>query len=200
MAPTIDRKTYSYSDYKTLTEQLVVEGKTTGPNQSEAMAHYTKMNMVRMNRLDKTLKLDSALVDAVKGLGDSYDWTVITEAWCGDAAQNLPVISALAEHNSAIDLKLVLRDENLDLMDQHLTNGGRSIPKLLIYKKDTGEVVTTWGPRPAPVQKMVVEYNQIDKETRPPYSEFVKVVQVWYNKDKNKTLQTELLEVLKGIN
>ena len=199
MVPTIDRKTYTYSDYLNLTEQLVAEGKTTGPNQSEAMAHYTKMNLVRMNRLDKTVKLDPALIEAVKNLGDRYDWTIITEAWCGDAAQNIPVLAALKEHNPNIDLTLVLRDENLDLMDQHLTNGGRSIPKLLVYEKDSGKVVITWGPRPAPVQDMVVEYKHMDPGRKPPYSEFVKVVQVWYNKDKNRTLQQELLDVFGGI-
>ena len=199
MVPTVDRKTYSYADYLALTEQLVAEGKTTGPNQSEAFAHYTKMNLVRMQRLDKTIHLNPDLVQAVRDLGSRYDWTVITEAWCGDAAQNLPIISALAEMNPAINLTLVLRDENLDLMDQYLTNGGRSIPKLLIYDKITGKVVATWGPRPQPVQQMVMDYKHMDPATKPPYMEFVKEAQKWYNKDKTQTLQRELLEVLQGI-
>ncbi len=199
MAPTIDRKTYTYAEYVALTEKLVAEGRTTGPIQSEAMAHYTKLNLTRMHRLDKTVHLRDELVEAVKALGNRYDWTVITEAWCGDAAQNLPIISALAEQNPEINLSLVLRDDNLDLMDQHLTNGGRSIPKLLIYDKITGQVVTTWGPRPAPVQQMVVDYKHMDKETKPPYQEFVVVVQKWYNQDKTQTLQQELLDVLQGI-
>ena len=199
MVPTIERKSYTYAEYRALTDQLVAEGKTTGPNQSEDMAHYTKMNQARMNRLDKTVKLNPELVEAVKSLGEGYDWTVITEAWCGDAAQNLPIIAAMAAENPAIELTLVLRDENLDLMDQHLTNGGRSIPKLLIYDKASGEVVNTWGPRPAPVQQMVMDYKQLDPETRPHYSELVKQGQVWYNKDKTQTAQQELLETLNNI-
>ncbi len=200
MLPTLDRKTFSYADYMALTEQLVAEGRTTGPIQSDAMAHYTKLNLVRMQRLNKTLKLDRILVDAVKAMGNRYDWTIITEPWCGDAAQNVPVLAALAVQNPGINLTLVLRDDNLDLMDQYLTNGGRSIPKLLIYEKESGKVVTTWGPRPAPVQQMVIDYKNMDADTKPPYTEFVKEAQNWYNKDKNHTLQQEMLEVFQSLN
>jgi len=199
MATTTNRKTFSYSEYRALTEQLVAEGRTTGPNQSEAMAHYTKMNHSRMKRLDKTIELNPELVQAAQNLGDRYSVTVITEAWCGDAAQNVPILAALTKHNPGIKLDLVLRDENLDLMDQHLTNGGRSIPKMLVYNKGTGEVVNTWGPRPAPVQQMVMDYKAQPESERLPYSEFVKEAQVWYNKDKTQTAQQELLAVLNTL-
>lgn len=199
MVPTTDRKTYSYSEYRALTEQLVAEGRTTGPNQSEAMAHYTKMNHSRMKRLDKTIELSPELIESAQKLGDRYAITVITEAWCGDAAQNVPILAALTKHNPDLKLDLVMRDENLDLMDQYLTNGGRSIPKMLIYDKAAEKVVNTWGPRPAPVQQMVMDNKALPEDERPPYSEFVKEAQIWYNKDKTQSTQQELLAVLNTL-
>ncbi len=194
-----DRKAYSYADYMGFTEKLIAEGRTTGPIQSDAMVHYTKMNLVRMQRLNKTIKLDPILVEAVEVTGDRYSWTIITEPWCGDAAQNVPVLAALAAQNPGTNLTLVLRDDNLDLMDRFLTNGGRSIPKLLICDKRSGDVVATWGPRPALVQQMVMDYKKMDHDSRPPYTELVEVLQNWYNKDKNRTLQQEMLDVLKAL-
>ena len=199
MTNTTLRTTFSYKEYMALTEKLVAEGKTTGPNQSEAMAHYTKMNLARMRRLNKTLSINEELETAISGLQGNYTFQVLTEAWCGDAAQNVPILAKIVDANPNFKMELILRDDNLDLMDQHLTNGGRSIPKLLVVDEDTKEVVATWGPRPAPVQQMVMDRKHMDESIRPPYSEFVQVVQKWYNKDKTQTAQAELTKVFSDI-
>ena len=196
MSHTTTRTTYSFDQYMALTEQLVAEGKTTGPNQSEAFAHYTKMNLQRMRRLNKTTQLTEALQAAVAQVDRPLHFLVLTEAWCGDAAQNIPIMAKMAEANPHIQLEFVLRDENLDLMDQHLTNGGRSIPKMLVNDPETGETLTTWGPRPEPVQKMVLDRKAQPAEEQVPYTEFILQAQKWYNKDKTLTTQAELTEVM----
>ena len=124
---------------------------------------------------------------------EEQTWLVITEGWCGDAAQNLPVINKLAEINTNIKLKLVLRDENLELMDLFLTNGGRSIPKLIALNKQN-EVLFTWGPRPKVATKMVADYKEKHGSLDP---QFKQDLQVWYNKDKGKSVQSDFIELLK---
>ncbi len=184
----------SYEAYRTMIDALYAESKTTGTNHSEEYLHHTKMNIHRMKRLDKTVVLNDELVAAAKAINTPYTWLTLTEAWCGDAAQNIPIVHQITTLNPNLELRLILRDEHLDLMDQHLTNGGRSIPKLIAINGEE-EIVGSWGPRPAPVQKMVETYKAM--ENKPPYSEFSKEVQQWYNKDKTVTFQQEFLAFLK---
>lgn len=197
MALVANRTVYTYQEYLDLTARLLEEGKTTGENHSEDMLHYTRMNQQRMKRLDKKVVLTSELENVVQNLDHKYTLLVLTEAWCGDAAQNVPIMAKIADSTPNIEIRLVLRDENLDLMDQYLTNGGRSIPKMIIIDETSGDVEGTWGPRPAPVQEMVMARKAMTE--KPPYSEFVVEVQKWYNKDKTATAQQELLEVFKDL-
>lgn len=187
----------NYDQYMTLLTDLLAEGKTTGDKQSEAMVGYGKMNVQRMKRLNKTIQLLPELEDVVQGLTRKMTFLVITEGWCGDAAQNVPVFNKLTEHNNQIDVKLILRDENLEIMDGYLTNGGRSIPKLIALDSSTLEVIGTWGPRPETAQVMVSEFKKIENGD---YSEFVKEVQLWYTKDKTNSMQQELITLLKAWN
>lgn len=187
----------NYDQYMTLLTDLLAEGKTTGDKQSEAMVGYGKMNVQRMKRLNKTIQLLPELEDVVQGLTRKMTFLVITEGWCGDAAQNVPVFNKLTEHNNQIDVKLILRDENLEIMDGYLTNGGRSIPKLIALDSSTLEVIGTWGPRPETAQVMVSEFKKIENGD---YSEFVKKVQLWYAKDKTNSMQQELITSLKAWN
>tara|TARA_R110002111_G_scaffold17236_2_gene43396 strand:- start:357 stop:977 length:621 start_codon:yes stop_codon:yes gene_type:complete len=187
----------SYDSYMNLLIDLLAEGKTTGANQSEAMVEYGKMNVQRMKRLNKTIQLQQELKDVLSGLTRKMTFLVLTEGWCGDAAQNVPVFNKLVEHTTNIDLKLILRDENLEIMDAYLTNGGRSIPKLIALDSSTLEVIGTWGPRPEAAQFMVTEFKKIENGD---YSEFVKEVQLWYARDKTNAMQNELIDLLKAWN
>lgn len=187
----------SYDRYMNLLVDLLAEGKTTGENQSEAMVGYGKMNVQRMKRLNKTIQLLPEFEEVLKGLTRKMTFLVITEGWCGDAAQNVPVLNKLSEQSNQIDLKLILRDENLEIMDAYLTNGGRSIPKLIALDSSTLEVIGTWGPRPETAQEMVSEFKKMENGD---YSEFVKVVQLWYAKDKTNSMQRELISLLKAWN
>lgn len=173
-----------------MVSNLVAEGKTTGPNQSEAMLHYTEMNLKRMKRLDKTAKLQPELAGMLGELERKYIWLVITEGWCGDAAQIIPILNAMAEASPNVSLRLILRDEHLDLMDQYLTNEARSIPVLICLDADSFDEIGFWGPRPLVPQKMVVD-NKDSHELS--HDELVLELQKWYNKDKTLSIQQELL-------
>jgi hypothetical protein len=128
-------KGMTYDVYLDLLKDLLSEGKTTGPNQDPGLFEYAKLNIQRMERIYKTLVVTEQLADKVKAINEKQTWICITEGWCGDAAQSLPLFARLAELNSNITLKLVLRDENLELMDRHLTNGGRAIPIVIALQE-----------------------------------------------------------------
>lgn len=187
----------SYETYMNLLFDLLAKGRTTGENQSEAMVGYGKMNVQRMKRLNKTIQLQPELQDVLKKLTRKITFLVISEGWCGDAAQNVPVFNKLTEYTNNIDLKLVLRDENLDIMDAYLTNGGRSIPKLIALDSATLEIIGTWGPRPEAAQFMVTEFKKLENGD---YTEFVKEVQLWYARDKTIAMQNELIDLIKAWN
>lgn len=113
----------SYEEYSDLLQTYAREEKTTGPTRSEDLVHYTKLNAQRSKRITKTVQLNEQLVAGLSNISEKHTWLLITESWCGDAANSVPVIAKLAEINAAIDLKMVLRDENTALMDQFLTRG-----------------------------------------------------------------------------
>ena len=182
----------SYEQFVYLTEQLLLEGRTTGPDQSESMVGYTRLNDRRMKRLSKTIKLNPSLVKKIEAIRKPLTWLVITEAWCGDAAQSIPVLAKMTGHNELLNMKLILRDENLEVMDAYLTNGSRAIPKLICLDANFQDV-GTWGPRPAPIQKMVMDFKKISDGD---YQSFSEKVQLWYARDKAVVLQQEILSLL----
>jgi hypothetical protein len=191
----ITETAYSYADYMLLMEKVVAENRTTGPKQSEEYAHYTKLNLARMQRLNKTVAVDEELKNLVSQISIPQTWYILTEAWCGDAAQNIPVPAAAALSNSSITVKLLLRDENPALMDAYLTNGGRSIPKLIAVDGDFNELFT-WGPRPAGANELMLRFKAEPTKT---VKEFVEDIQRWYIADKTKSIQKELTEILEGV-
>lgn len=184
---------FTYDEYKDLVSQLIKEGKSTGHNQTEALLHYSELNETRVKRLDKTIVIDEAIASKLKTVTKQYIWLVISEGWCGDAAQLLPIMNKMAEETASIDLKIALRDDNKDLMDLFLTNGSQSIPKLIILDKDTKNVLADWGPRPEPARKLITDY----KAQHGVVDEPVKVnLQKWYLQDKGQTTQRELIELM----
>ena len=186
-------KAMTYTQYRELIDRLLAENKTTGTNHEPDLIEYTRLNMHRMLRMEKTVKLDDELVQVLLSVQTKMIWVVITEAWCGDAAQNLPGIIKIADASPLIDVKLLLRDENLDVMDAYLTNGGRSIPKLIALDATTLKEIGTWGPRPVPAQQLVVELKQQDV----PFKEFAEKLHGWYAKDRSETLQQEFKGLLR---
>ena len=61
-----DKEALDYPSYRNLVDELLAQGQTTGPDDSEAMLHYTKMNVQRMNRVDKTAVLSEEILETLK--------------------------------------------------------------------------------------------------------------------------------------
>ncbi|WP_461789250.1 thioredoxin family protein [Pedobacter sp.] len=191
-----DKEALDYPSYRNLVDELLAKGETTGPDHSEAMLHYSKMNVQRMNRVDKTTALSADLLATLEGIKGKYKFLVITEGWCGDAAQIVPVINKMAlAAPDKIELKLTLRDKNLPLIDAHLTNGGRAIPVLLILDEAGNLVMPKWGPRPAVLQNLMAEW----KNEGVVMPELAEKLHGWYAKDKTVATQAELTELLRPL-
>ncbi|WP_348813149.1 thioredoxin family protein [Flavobacterium maritimum] len=188
---------YTYSEYKKVVSDLLEVGKSTGMRQSEELTHYTLLNETRLRRLDKTIKISEENVSKLHALKKQYIWLVIAEGWCADGAQSLPVFDKMAlETDGKIDLKIVLRDDNDDVMNDFLTNGARAIPKLIVIDKATGNVVGDWGPRPAGAVELIQNY----KKEHGVVDETAKAdLQMWYFHDKGLSTQNEIMELMQGL-
>lgn len=185
----------TYSIYRVLVDTLLENGKTTGTDHTEAMVHYSKMNVQRMNRVDKTAVLNEAMVAAISKLKKTYQLLVITEGWCGDAAQLIPIFQKMTEQvPEKFTLRLVLRDAHLPLIDAHLTNGGRAIPILLVLD-ETGELITKWGPRPEILQGFLPQWKAESVDM----FEAAEKLHLWYARDKTQTTQLELSSLISGL-
>lgn len=188
-----NKPVFSYDSFFIWMETLAKTGKTSGDNQTQVLADFTALNLRRMSRLNKTLNLDVELIEALNNISGPQTWVVITEAWCGDSAQSLPVIGKMANYTEKISLSVVLRDENPELMDKYLTNGSRSIPKLIVFD-DNDKELFTWGPRPLPAQQLFLEWKN-NKGVRT-WEDFELELHTWYAKDKSKSMQQEFIHLL----
>jgi hypothetical protein len=185
----------SYNGYMQLSEQLVAEERTSGPNQSAPYVHYTKLNFQRMKRLNKTVEVPAQLTKLLQQKATNWRWMTITEPWCGDAAQCVPVIEKLALAAGGVETLYILRDEHPTVMDAYLTNGGRAIPKLICLDEKGAEVFT-WGPRPAVIQEVM---NRLKADGVTEISEIVEAIQKAYNDDKQNGIYQEFEALLQQL-
>lgn len=130
------------------------------------------------------------LAERTRALPGAWRLLVLTEDWCGDAIDAVPVLARLAECTPALELRCLRRDRNLDLMDDHLTDGTRSIPKLLVYD-DAFVERGSWGPRPVELQVWVLAHGMgLTSAARYDY------IHAWHAHDGGRTIVTEVLDVI----
>jgi len=184
----------SYENYKTLVFSYSENNKTSGDEQIPERVAATKLNAQRIKRLDKQIELNSEIKNELSRINKKWTWVVLIETWCGDGAQNIPVIAKIAQHNPNIELKIILRDENPEIMSAYLTNGSRSIPKLICFDSDTKEEIGSWGPRPEKIQQMVKEFKLTNPHCT--HEELVKNIHLWYARDKGESTQKEFAALL----
>ena len=133
-----------------------------------------------------------ALEEAARA-GDGWKLLVISEDWCGDASNTVPVIAKLAELAPDIEMRVVKRDENVELMDAYLTNGSRSIPLAVVLDRGF-RPVGRWGPRPSELQEMVLREKKAGIR---PLPEIYRDVRRWYARDRGESTLREILGVIK---
>jgi len=141
----------------------------------------------------KRAKLPADVLEAARALpGGRWCLLALSEDWCGDAVNILPIVARLAEGVPNLELRVLSRDENLDIMDAHLTNGtSRSIPIVILLDED-GREHGWWGPRPRELQKWVMAEGRHQEQ-----AEMYKTTRAFYAKDKGKTIAAEIMEMIR---
>lgn len=184
----------NYTQYRELVDALILEGKTTGVNQEERLIEFTKLNVHRMNRLDKTVQIEDSTVTVFNNLKNSYKMLLIGDAWCGDCAQILPVLEKIAHASEGkIEMSIISRDTFPNLIEAFQTNGANAVPKLLVFDEAKENVLTTWGPRPKPAQAIMLNWKaNMDTIT---WEQFENDLHLWYARDRGVSIISELSEL-----
>jgi hypothetical protein len=170
---------------------------TSAPDEhlAKLLPHYHE-NVERMDKVAPTVTVLPELQAALDNLTQRYLWAIITEGWCGDASQTVPIMEAVAQASGGhIETRYLLRDSHPDLIDRYLTNGGRAIPIAVLLHADTLTEAGVWGPRPAPLQAIMQDLKA--RET--PFKEIVTQVHAWYDQDATRTTQHELLALVQKL-
>jgi hypothetical protein len=181
----------TYAAYLQIMEQQAGQA-TAGLSEEEIeRIQFTRLNLHRTQRIARTYEVSTELAALLGRIQQPQLWMVLTEPWCGDSAQCLPHIATMAAQNSAIDLRILLRDENLDIMDLYLTAGNRSIPQLVALATD-GQELWRWGPRPVEAQALFTEAKSVGLEK----PQIMEKLHLWYGRNRGKTLESEFIALL----
>ncbi len=177
-------------------EQWVNNSQHSGGTDPASWIEFTALNAVRMRRVAKTSKMPESLMALLdSGKCREQHWTLITESWCGDAAQTTPLIAAMADR-AGVTLNWTLRDSGPKLIREFLTQGSESIPIWIIAGED-GTVLGQWGPRPGDLQSWIskerAKPNPLSKK------EMAIQIQLWYARDRGKAFFGEVEPWLRAL-
>jgi len=193
ITPELVNEAVDYDTHLKHIEDLFEQDRTTNEDNCENKLNYTKLYLQRVRRWDRRGTLELKLIEKLEAFPRKMVWLVLNEGWCGDSSQTLPFINKMADLTENITLGIIFRDQNLDVMDEFLTNGARSIPKLIALDEETLEVIGTWGPRPKEAYEMY-KVQRTDPEIS--NEEALENLHLWYARDKGKTIQKEFFELL----
>jgi len=182
-----------FQQYQDHFKEILSNPNAPAPYNNIEYLDYTKLNWTRQQRWLKTGVVDIALAEAIVKIDRPQQWLVITEPWCGDASHTVPFIHKLTTLNTLISASYQLRDSEPFLIEQYLTNGGKAIPKLII-RDEGGNDLINWGPRPKACQEIYKALTAANSD----FGTIKLALQKWYNDDKGKSFQRELLEALIG--
>jgi hypothetical protein len=189
------KKAIHFPEFLLLNQSLLLEGKTTGLTQTEEYVEFGRLNVARMQRLMKTVVLKGELNDVLSRLSIPHTLIVITEGWCGDSAQIVPVLEHIRLACPYLDVVFLMRDENPQLMDQFLTKGARSIPKVVCEEQTSVEVKMEWGQLPFELQAAL---NALIAQ-QVTHAEKSLFVQNWYNQNKTQAIQSEIMRLVQTL-
>lgn len=187
-------KAMTYSDYSAIFDQILSGTLHHAPYDDPHFVEYTKLNQSRMHRWDKTGILTEECKSTIQSIEIPMHWILITEPWCGDAAHSVPFLAKMAAENPLIHLEIQLRDCEDSEIESYLTNGGKSIP-ILIVRNSLGEDLFVWGPRPETCR--VVHHALKAQEIT--LEELKTGLQQWYNADKGLSIQEEMIDKIRSL-
>jgi Thioredoxin len=187
---------YTYLEYRKITQQQIDNTNRERLDKKEIERFdFVKLNEHRSSRIDKLYNVLDEEKEEICKIDEHQIWLVITENWCGDSAQNLPYIAKIASLIKSVDLRIILRDSHPEVMDLYLTNGTRSIPKLIVFDAEGNEKFS-WGPRPKEAQRLFKQWKA-EGIVKP---ELYEKLHLWYSKDKGKCIEKEILQLIKNPN
>ncbi|MBI2419900.1 MAG: thioredoxin family protein [Ignavibacteriales bacterium] len=187
-------KAFTYEQYKDkLQNYIATTDEFTLPADPKEKYGFIKLNLVRMARIDKTYTPSETLTELLSRIKERQYWIILTMRPCGDSAQNIPHFVKMAETNSNIEILLLERDANLEIMDTYLTDGKRSVPKVVAFS-ESGKELFIWGSRPKEAQEVVSTAISAGLTK----AEWESKLHLWYAKDKGQTLEKEVTALLVG--
>jgi len=188
---------HPYPEYRKVVTDLLKIEKSTGNEQSKELTLSTLLNETRMNQIEETFELSDEAIEILKSLKKEYLWIVIAEGWSEDSAELLPVFYKMAVASEGkIDLKIVFRHENEELMQFFLTNKTKAIPKLIVIESATGDAIAHWGPRPKGASDIFDTYQKNHKALD---ETFKRELQNWYLHDKGQTAEGEIIDMMMDL-
>ena len=190
-------KEYTFLEFKDIVTRLAASGKSSGEENVERI-EATKINSQRINRIYKTFVPGDKTKDILSKLKHDWDWLLLLESWCGDGAQLSSIIARIAELNMHIHLKIIFRDEHEHIMNMHLTNGSKSIPKLICLDSSSKKYIGEWGPRPDAISEKAKEFKANNPTV--PHEEFIKNLHLWYAQDKGISFENEFTGLIEKWN
>ncbi|MDR2205630.1 MAG: thioredoxin family protein [Flavobacteriaceae bacterium] len=161
-------------------------------NPEDEHNEYYELGLQRMNRTLKTVKIDEKQLEILKTKKFHGKILIISEPWCGDASATVPAVVKFFE-SAGIETRIFLRDSDVSLINQFLTDGAQSVPKVLILNEDFS-VKNSWGPRPKYGSELLRKFKE-NPETYP-REDFYNDLQVYYAKNRGKDAVDELLELI----
>lgn len=186
--------TMNFSTYTAYFQNILTTENPAAPYDNPDYINYTKLNWSRMNRWLKHGTILPEVKSLIESISAPQNWIVITEPWCGDAAHSVPFLHMLSELNPLINVSYELRDSEPFHINNYLTNGSKSIPKLIIRDEDGNDLIT-WGPRPAELQEV---HHQLKAENTS-FEASKTILQKWYNDDNGVSVQQEIAALLKSL-
>jgi hypothetical protein len=127
-------------------------------------------------------------------VGRTFRLLVLAEDWCGDASNTVPFVAKLGSLGHCLEMRILRRDENPDVMDRYLSGTARAIP-IVIVLDETWREVGHWGSRPAELQAWVLEARKTT-----PKEDLYPQIRRWYAKDKGESTLREILALLPAVN
>ena len=197
ITPSVLDLSISWAEYYAIAKSYVEAPDKPELYQNEKMLRYTAENIGRIDHILKTINIESKLYNALSSVTHDMIWLVLTEPWCGDASQVVPVLYTIASCTDHISFRIIQSDAHPEILDAFLTNGSRSIPKLICLKADSLEVLGTWGPRPAALQQIVQEQKDNPDLS---FGAKVRMVHQWYAADATASIQEEFIDLIKQWN